>query len=163
MVTAALYLRTKVLINDLNELTDELELNLRSDDGAIVYINGQEILRTNMPGGAIDHSTPAEAVVTGNAEAVYFVYDIPKSAFQAGVNVIAVEVHQASPQDADIIFDLSIQNKLTQSGPFAFGCEGPDDLHISCFESLIPRVQNDTLEIPSTHAFQYLARKEKRI
>jgi hypothetical protein len=157
--TAALYLRTKVLINDLNELTDELELNLRSDDGAIVYINGQEILRTNMPGGAIDHSTPAEAVVTGNAEAVYFVYDIPKSAFQAGVNVIAVEVHQASPQDADIIFDLSIQNKLTQSGPFAFGCEGPDDLHISCFESLIPRVQNDTLEIPSTHAFQYLARK----
>src|SRR5687767_4556312 len=34
-----------------------LTLRLLHDDGAIVYINGQEVVRNNMPGGAIDYQT----------------------------------------------------------------------------------------------------------
>lgn len=43
-----------------------LELRLLRDDGAIVYLNGAEVFRTNLPAGPIGHLTPA-SVAIGNA------------------------------------------------------------------------------------------------
>ncbi len=42
---------------------DPVVLNLRADDGAIVYVNGAEVARWNMPSGPIDPATPASATV----------------------------------------------------------------------------------------------------
>ena len=44
-----------------------LALNLIQDDGLVVYLNGQEIVRMNMPTGAINSATRALAPVTGAA------------------------------------------------------------------------------------------------
>lgn len=64
------------------------------DDGAVVYVNGAEVSRINMPAGVIDYSTMASAAVANATFAGPFT--IPSSALVAGNNVMAVEVHQTT-------------------------------------------------------------------
>ncbi len=47
-----------------------LMLGLLRDDGAIVYINGEEVLRSNMPSGNIAYLTQASEAVYGESENV---------------------------------------------------------------------------------------------
>ncbi len=64
------------------------------DDGGIVYVNGTEVARFNMPAGSVSYSTMAVAAV---ANADYTgPFNIPSSALVTGQNVIAVEVHQTT-------------------------------------------------------------------
>ncbi len=69
-----------------------LALNITRSDGAVVYLNGQEIARTNVPFGPMTNTTPAyavEGVVTRS-------FVVPKDALVDGANRLAVEVHQNS-------------------------------------------------------------------
>ncbi len=87
---------------------DQLTLQLLRDDGAVVYLNGEELFRPNMPAGAINHLTPAFSTVGGAAESAWTSYDIDPSKLLAGENVVAVEVHQISQTSSDISFDLDL-------------------------------------------------------
>ena len=82
-------------------------LNLRRDDGAVVYLNGLEVVRSNMPAGNITATTPAAGVVGGDAESnlIEYIFQAPLS---NGANVLAVEVHQISGTSSDISFDLNL-------------------------------------------------------
>lgn len=71
--------------------------------------------------------------------------------------IIAVEVHQHTRNSRDLAFDLELRDRQAISNASNLGCNGPNDTHIGCFTSLIPRAQDDTLAIPKTHAFQYIA------
>src|SRR5215207_5856025 len=82
--------------------------NLVRDDGAVVYVNGVEAFRSNMPTGSITHSTAASSTVNGGNESTVQTYTVPASMFVAGDNVIAVEVHQISLSSTDISFQLGI-------------------------------------------------------
>ncbi|MDP6545922.1 MAG: lamin tail domain-containing protein, partial [Phycisphaerae bacterium] len=62
-------------------------LNLRADDGAIVYLNGTEILRVNMPAGSVDFSTEALAPIEGIAEADFTETVINPGLFQDNVGL----------------------------------------------------------------------------
>ena len=64
------------------------------DDGAVIYLNGQEVSRLNMPEGPIDFATPAASSVR-DAE---FTGEVRLAAtqLQVGRNVLAVEVHQSA-------------------------------------------------------------------
>lgn len=64
------------------------------DDGAVVYVNGTEIARLNLPTGVVTYATMASAAV-GNANYTG-PFSIPASALVTGLNVIAVEVHQTA-------------------------------------------------------------------
>jgi len=81
---------------------------LMYDDGVVVHLNGQEVLTLHMPVGQIGHTTTATGHETGNT---YEVHDL--SAFSGllvpGPNLLAVEVHQASPSSSDLVFDLALQ------------------------------------------------------
>lgn len=82
------------------------EMKLVRDDGAVVYLNGHEIHRVNMPAGEIDYLTFANADGT---DATFFLIDLPASSFQyllEGENVIAVEIHQGSGNSSDLSFDF---------------------------------------------------------
>ena len=46
-------------------------LRLLRDDGAVVYLNGSEVFRTNMPTGAISYSTLASTTVVGADESAF--------------------------------------------------------------------------------------------
>lgn len=83
-----------------------LEMTLLIDDGAIVYLNGQEVYRLGMPAGAAQSDTRASRAV-GNA-AFEGPFEIPTSSLRQGDNVLAVEVHQASSTSSDIVFGLKL-------------------------------------------------------
>jgi secreted PhoX family phosphatase len=92
-----------------------LSLRLRRDDGAVVYINGTEVARSNMPTGTISSSTLASSTVDGAAETAFTTIPISAQLF-AGANVIAVEIHQRARNSSDIVFDASLTGSGT-TGP----------------------------------------------
>jgi len=92
---------------ELGEPVADALLNLIRDDGAIVYLNGQEVLRSNLPDGEIDATTPASATVN-EYESFVVRQSIDPNLFVAGTNVIAAEVHQSSPESSDLSFQLAI-------------------------------------------------------
>jgi len=109
-----------------------------------------------MPAGVVNYDTKALLRILGQDEMHYFVYDVPKSAFLPGKNLIAVEVHQWGGISSDLNFDLEIKNQTSESNPSDLGCTPGNENHISCFTSLIPRVQGETIELPASHRFQYI-------
>ncbi|MFZ8836344.1 MAG: lysyl oxidase family protein [Flavobacteriales bacterium] len=82
-------------------------LRLRRDDGAVVYLNGVEVYRSNMPAGPINSETMAMATVEGNNESTVNEYPILLN-LQTGENVLAVEIHQANATSSDISFDAAL-------------------------------------------------------
>lgn len=75
-------------------------LRLWADDGAIVYLNGAEILRVRMPAGAVTHQTYASTLASANG--AWETYDVPVGALLKGTNVLAAEVHQVNATSSDI-------------------------------------------------------------
>ena len=85
-----------------------LALRLLRDDGAVVYLNGSEVLRTNMPAGAIGSTTLASSTIFGADETEYVSASLSPSLLVAGANLIAVEVHQSDRTSSDLSFDLEL-------------------------------------------------------
>ena len=85
-----------------------LELRLLCDDGAVVYLNGQEVVRYNMPDGVISHATAASSAIDGDEESRYHEFAIDPALLLDGTNLIAVEVHQCGPDSCDVSFDLEL-------------------------------------------------------
>lgn len=85
-----------------------LTLRVLRDDGAVVYLNGNEVFRTNMPAGGVTSATPASVALGGVDETTYVSASVPVSALVAGTNVIAVEIHQANGTSSDVSFDLEL-------------------------------------------------------
>jgi secreted PhoX family phosphatase len=146
------YFRKRVNIANLTSLGDSLILNLRRDDGAVVYVNGTEVVRSNMPAGAINHLTTSSTIVSGADEDRFFSTTVNKNIFTQGINIIAVELHQRDSSSSDLTFDFEILEKPNARR----ACNGPNDPHISCYTSLFPTGQDPDLWIPETHAFQVL-------
>src|SRR5690606_14307831 len=117
-------------------------------DGAIIYVNGVEIVRGNMPAGPIDNTTWSVNTIDGADEKRYVSYFLPKTIFQDGVNRISIEIHQRDGQSSDLGFDLYIQDKAPE-----YVCE---EGHIACFTSINPTTQTPVLIIPEEQRFQML-------
>ncbi|MDB4504298.1 lamin tail domain-containing protein [Akkermansiaceae bacterium] len=86
-----------------------LSLELQVDDGAVIYLNGEEVVRDNLPTGTINSETRALSTIDGSGEDDFTRFNIPVSLLIAGDNVIAAEVHQRSPSSSDVSFDLSLE------------------------------------------------------
>jgi hypothetical protein len=74
------------------------------DDGFVAYVNGVEVGRDNMGAGGITSSTLAASAIEDGT----VTFNVASSAFAAGSNTIAVEIHQASITSTDISFDLQL-------------------------------------------------------
>ena len=85
---------------------------MQRDDGAVVYLNGAEVLRTNLPTGTITATNLATATVSGRDETNWFRAHSPGMRSTNGLNVIAVEVHQAAANSSDLGFDLELSAAL---------------------------------------------------
>jgi hypothetical protein len=79
-------------------------VRLRRDDGGVVYINGAEVFRSNMPTGAIAYATLASAGTASETE--FYSTCVSPSVLVAGQNSIAVEVHQNVLTSSDTTMDL---------------------------------------------------------
>ncbi len=102
------WFRKSVDIEDASTVATLL-LQLRRDDGAVVYWNGKEIARSNMPATKITPSTRATKALSDNEETIPDRFVIPaKDVVKNGRNALAVEIHQAGPTSSDLAFDLTV-------------------------------------------------------
>lgn len=99
------YFRTSFTVSDL---PDTVTLQLLADDGAAVYVNGQEVVRDNLPAGQLTNTTRAAANRSGSAENALRTFTVPAGQLHAGTNTIAVEVHQDVPSSSDLGLDLRL-------------------------------------------------------
>jgi len=101
------YFRHEFNVSD-PDATSYLDLKLLRDDGAVVYINGTEVVRSNMPSGTIDYLTVASSSVGGGDEDTFYDFIISSDPLVSGSNCIAVELHQRSHSSSDISFNLEL-------------------------------------------------------
>ncbi len=83
-----------------------LTVGLIRDDGGVVYLNGQEILRSNLPEGEIDAGTRAGEIVDNSDENTFYEAAVDAGLLVEGENILSVEVHQANSNSSDLTFDL---------------------------------------------------------
>ncbi len=99
--TKTAYFRQHFNITDPS-VYEGVELNLIYDDGAVVYLNGTEVWRINMPSGTITYNTFASSTSSDNANAFMAI----ANSLVTGDNVLAVEIHQRSNTSSDLSFDF---------------------------------------------------------
>jgi hypothetical protein len=111
------YFRRWFNVANPGQLT-ELVFQLARDDGAVVYLNGVEVFRSNMPTGPITASTLASAGVNTPDETTYYetVVSTMGLGLVQGSNVVAVEMHQSSTSSSDAGFDLQLAGAGTTEG-----------------------------------------------
>jgi len=97
---------------------DGLALLLKCDDGAVVYLNGIEIQRYNMPAGTIGFQTTASSGISGADELTFHTFSIGKESLIDGNNTIAVEVHQNTVNSSDLSFDLELSATMIGAGNY---------------------------------------------
>src|SRR5207244_4301845 len=85
-----------------------LRLSISRDDGAVMYLNGFEVYRSNMRSGAVSYNSLALTAVERPQELAFLDANLSPASLVAGTNVLAVEIHQASINSSDIGFDLSL-------------------------------------------------------
>lgn len=129
----AFYFRTKVNLTSAPAADTKINLNYYADDGFVVYVNGTEAGRYNMPEGTISYETFANHYAYNNPDEG--VLGLPASLFHKGDNTIAVELHNESLKSSDILWEASI----TMSGT------STDDYYSTSNEISLPSDDNITL------------------
>ncbi len=98
------YFRSDFIASAQNHTT--LTLRVRRDDGIVVYLNGTEVARDNLPAGNIDYTTPA-ALATDDGNQ-WHEFTLDPRLLVTGSNTLAVEIHQFSGTSSDISFDAEL-------------------------------------------------------
>ena len=76
------------------------------DDGMVLYVNGLEAFRRNMPEGSVSHTTASTSAVGTTAQRERI--QLRGSLFRKGTNLIAVEVHDNGDHASDLYWDCSL-------------------------------------------------------
>ncbi len=109
------YFRTTVNVTEVDKV-DHFIFRLLVDDGAVVWVNGQEAFSEGFdPGTVVTHATTA----SGNGdELVFDDFEVSSLLFVEGANVIAIEMHNRVAGNNDMGFELSIdaRDQLVPSG-----------------------------------------------
>ncbi len=132
------YFRSAFTVTDPTTLPP-LTLRLWRDDGAVVYLNGTELTRSNMPSGTISYTTLAGPASEG--ETAYETLVLP-SQLLIGKNVFAVEVHQSSKSSSDLSFDLDLRSACPDDEPTETLCDGHDNDCDGVTDLLLPVAAN---------------------
>ncbi|MFP6737673.1 MAG: DNRLRE domain-containing protein [Planctomycetota bacterium] len=91
------------------------------DDGIVIYLNGVELARANMPAGAVSRLTRAISSV----ESAVVDLEIAGELLRRGENVLAVSVHNTSINSSDLTFMLSLAPSLLLVEPCPDEKPGP--------------------------------------
>jgi fibronectin type 3 domain-containing protein len=117
------YFRQTFFVSDPSVYAS-LKLRLVRDDGAIVYVNGEEVFRTNMPGGTVAYNTLAAGNSSSTDEGMWHETTVDPALLVAGTNTVAVEVHQEYSGSSDMSFALQLlgndgaTNVTIRRGPY---------------------------------------------
>ena len=118
------YFRKTFSLSDPSVYTS-IALTIRRNDGVVVYLNGTEIFRDNLPTGTIAFATLASKAAT---DTTYWERYLDPALLVTGTNVVAVEVHLSSKSDATLAFDMD----LTRRCPLQLGNPAIEALETKC-------------------------------
>jgi lysophospholipase L1-like esterase len=86
-----------------------LNFRLNRADGAVVWLNGREVFRMNLPvNQPLSYLTLSTKPALTDAVHTYYQTNIPVSFLPPGTNVLAVEIHKFAPSMASVSFDLEL-------------------------------------------------------
>jgi hypothetical protein len=85
-----------------------LNFRLARADGAAVWLNGQEIFRTNLPGGPLSYTNQALSAMTGYTAQIFYPTNVAVTGLPPGTNLIAVEMHLSSVTNSTLGFDMEL-------------------------------------------------------
>ncbi len=97
-------------------LVTTLNARLTRDDGAVIYLNGAEVWRDNLPAGLITNATPATNNISGAAETTWLSKALSPADLVAGWNLLAAEIHQNNLTSSDIGFDFELTGTVRVPG-----------------------------------------------
>ena len=126
------YFRKEFEITNANLIT-EATARVMSDGGAIVYLNGVEIARDNMPADPVNFETFASSdsnIREGNID----VFSFLPSALVDGINVIAIELHNGSSASSDMGMDLQLDVTTLNTLGDAVTINGPTTVRTRSFD-----------------------------
>jgi uncharacterized protein (DUF362 family) len=109
------YFRHRFSVMDTNGVVN-LRARLLRDDGAVVYLNGTEVIRDNLPGGTILYTTLASGACSDDGTE-FHPYDLPPGLLRSSTNVLAVEMHQSAANSSDISFDFELTGQRASQLP----------------------------------------------
>lgn len=94
---------------DVLKQLDTMVFNLNADDGAIIFLNNQEVMRYNYPENTPIDYTKGVSALGGNGK-VYneFEKSIDELTLVDGENTISVVLFQQKPDSSDVAFDLEL-------------------------------------------------------
>ena len=111
------YFRRKFMVDDPSALPG-IKLELLRDDGAVLFVNGVEVGRSNMPEDElITKDTVASLSQGWVVETVIHEFIVSPLLLKPGENIIAVEVHQDKPGSSDLSFDLRATDVVGPTAP----------------------------------------------
>ena len=131
-------------------------LELLKDDGALVYLNGNEMLRANMPHGVTNSQSLAFSTMNGDEESRFLVYPLGKELLHSGENILAVEIHQDKGSSSDLSFNLGLtalfsegESIFSDNSSYRLNLMG-DQFLIAAFEANGSCILPETIDAPVT-------------
>lgn len=100
------YFRQTINLTKAPKADSKVYMNIVVDDGCIIYVNGKEAYRYNMPQGNVNFNTVSSTYAPGNPDHATISFDA--SLLKKGSNLIAVEVHNNSITSSDIYWDAQM-------------------------------------------------------
>ncbi|MBP5387027.1 MAG: CotH kinase family protein [Prevotella sp.] len=100
------YFRKAINLDKGPGAKDQIQFKFTIDDGFIVYVNGSEAGRYNMPSGNVSYNTFASSYAPSNPD--QGTISLSPDLFHSGSNLIAVEVHNNSATSTDLMWDASL-------------------------------------------------------
>ncbi len=120
------WFRHRFRVDDTRAI-DKLALRWWCDDGAVVFLNGREVVRCNLPAGPLTARTlalhplgPARA-----AEREQHIQWLAADGVRTGMNILAIAVHQANPTSSDLAIDCQLEAIETGSGLVSQSAQAP--------------------------------------
>jgi len=117
------YFRRKFNLTNAPSEQQTYTFSYTVDDGCIIYINGTEVHRANMPEGTVTYSTFSPSTdgqqVTGS-------FTIDPALLRSGTNVIAVEVHNNNAPSTDIWWSGSLTLTESAGGDGLINANNPE-------------------------------------
>ena len=100
------YFRKSITLNGSPTSNDTFTLNYQVDDGFIIWVNGQDAGRVNLPNGNVEYNTfttsyAGDQPLTGTIE-------LSPLLFKKGENTIAVEVHNNNATSSDLFWSCEL-------------------------------------------------------
>lgn len=113
--TRTIYFRKEFTVTNASEYT-QLTFDIIRDDGAIVYLNGKEVDRTNLTTGTISYADNASSASPEDEVVSLDTLTLSPGDLLEGVNTITIEVHQASDGSSDLGIDLQVRGLKPNGG-----------------------------------------------